>query len=475
MLNKLKENWFFYLIILQPILDIVAYFQKDNIVGSLAGYSRLIVMFIVPVLVLIMTKKKKNFILWMSAIAIFSLLHIVNSYRVGYISLYQDVAYLLRVIQMPILAVSFMYYIKSDHYIEMTSKSFVINAVVIFVTMSIAHLTGTADWSYEGYNIGLKGWFANSNSQSIIIITLVPFVLYYTLLKNKIWVTTALSLLACFLLISNGTKAAYYSIFLIFGGFAVFLILEYFMHKKNGEKLKLFSILCFVVLCVGSFFAYPLTPRYDMDTYYNNYVENDQAEMDDDLKKMNMSSGKVTLEEILADPIRKQELIDYYGPKLNEEMVERFGVETVLEAYGWWPDSQKLTDMRFKKVTYANLLWEESDSVTKFVGFEYSRIHGFDLENDYPAIYFYYGYIGMGLYIAFLLYFIYLVIVKCVKDFKGVFNSFNFTLLLTYALQLGLAQFSGAILRRPNVSIYMSIIMALIYYQCKKNSKDVVE
>ena len=38
-------------------------------------------------------------------------------------------------------------------------------------------------------------------------------------------------------------------------------------------------------------------------------------------------------------------------------------------------------------------------------------------------------------------------------------------LLLCLMLQLGLAQFSGALLRRPNVSIYLSLVLGLIYYQ----------
>lgn len=39
---------------------------------------------------------------------------------------------------------------------------------------------------------------------------------------------------------------------------------------------------------------------------------------------------------------------------------------------------------------------------------------------------------------------------------------------MVYVLQLGLAQFSGAILRRPNASIYLALVVALIFYQCQK-------
>ncbi len=89
----------------------------------------------------------------------------------------------------------------------------------------------------------------------------------------------------------------------------------------------------------------------------------------------------------------------------------------------------------------------------------------YDMENDWPALFYYYGYIGFALYAAFVLYFIYLIIRRLVKDLKGSFTVENFTLLLCLALMLGLAQFSGAALRRPNVSIYLSLTLALIYYK----------
>ena len=38
-------------------------------------------------------------------------------------------------------------------------------------------------------------------------------------------------------------------------------------------------------------------------------------------------------------------------------------------------------------------------------------------------------------------------------------------LLLCLVLQIGLAQFSGAILRRPNVSVYLALVLAVIHYQ----------
>ena len=171
------------------------------------------------------------------------------------------------------------------------------------------------------------------------------------------------------------------------------------------------------------------------------------------------------------DAEKKAFIIEYYTPLLNEDLVNRFGAERVLREYGYLPSSRDLSDVRRLKRMYSKMVWEESDQLTKFVGFEYSSIHGYDLENDYPALFYYYGYIGFGLYVIFILYFVYLIFKTTCINFKSVFTSFNFAILLTFALQLVAAEFSGDILRRPNVSIYLSIIIALLYYQCKQNSQ----
>ena len=118
-----------------------------------------------------------------------------------------------------------------------------------------------------------------------------------------------------------------------------------------------------------------------------------------------------------------------------------------------------------------SLLWQqECDWLTHLVGFEVSQI-GFDgthdLENDWPALFFYYGYVGFALYVGFVLFFLFRIARRLREDFKGSLTAENFTLALVLALQLGLAQFSGALVRRPNVSIYLALILALIWYQTR--------
>jgi len=477
MIDRLKKNWFLYLMILQPILDIIAFFQQDNVIGSFAGYSRLLVMCILPLFVLWKTPKKKSFLLFFVVIAIYCLAHVINSYRVGYISMFQDVAYMARVVQMPILAISFLYIIDTDAYADMTKKAFYINLMVIFISMIVAYLTNTADDTYGIYGYGLKGWFANSNSQSIIIMTLIPLALEFAMSKKKVWLFVLTALIAWFMLISNGTKVGYLSIFVIFGGYCGYYLLVHFLKLYRLTSLRKIAIVLYVVLMAGSVLGYSLTPRYAMSHLYDTTREEDQKKIDEDLQEIDKEH--MTLDDLFADPSKKAQIIEYYTPLLNQDMVKRFGTERVLREYGYLPTAWIMTDIRRLKIMYSDMIWEDSDTLTHLFGFEYTNVRTggekeFDLENDYPALFYYYGYVGISLYIGFLAYFVLLIVKKVITDAKGALTSLNFALLITYGLQLGAAEFSGAILRRPNVSIYMSLILALICFKCKKKKADAI-
>lgn len=468
LMNIQKEKKIFLgLIILQPIFDIIAYFQYNNVIGSLAGYSRLLVMLILPIYVLIKTNKKKTYLLIMGSIGIFSLLHIVNGFRVGYNNMFQDIAYLLRVIQMPVLTVSFIYYMRmNDDYMNVSSKGYFLNCIIVTVVIIISTLTNTNETTYA--EVGLLGWFGNSNSQSIILTCLVPFALYFLLKKEVVWQFLLGLVMTTFMLLSNGTKGAYYSAFLIYIGFACFMLFKALINKKLPPRFQIFAILLFFCASAASAALYPITPRYFMDNEYFSARANEEEEMAVELEKITNPENKEGNVLDVNDPIVYNELVTYYEPKMNKGIVKKFGVDRVLKAYGYTPDPYTLSDNRLVKRMYAQFIWDDSDFITKLIGFEFSKIDDFDLENDFPAIYYYYGYIGFVLYCGFLLYFFFQLLLRVIKHFKSAMTVRNFTLLLTLCLLLGLAQYSGALLRRPNGSIYLSIVLALIYIECKR-------
>lgn len=143
---------------------------------------------------------------------------------------------------------------------------------------------------------------------------------------------------------------------------------------------------------------------------------------------------------------------------------------------------------------YAKLMWEEKDFLTRLLGFEYSdMIYGdtiYDLENDFPAVFYFCGYIGFGLYMVFLALFVVMIFwafgqdvaaawraqkdkgrpkpVRALCAFGGGVQRFLTVEMgavgMTFLLAAIAAQISGNVLRRPNVTAYFAIAAAYLCY-----------
>lgn len=469
--KNFQEYWLLYLIVVQPLLDILAYWQ-NNSVGTAAGWIRMFILFVLPFYILATTRKRRPFLIAMGIILLFCALHVLNCFRVGYISIFQDVTYLLRIVQMPVLAICFLHYIRDERTKGLVVKGFLINGLIIVVSMVVAFLTHTGDFTYQAYGVGFTGWFSNTNSQSIIIISLVPLAMYYAVRSSKKLCRIAVPIVIFAILMLNGTKACYYTAYLVFAGLSIFLIAEYLLKRKNGARLDILAVCLFGVLLVLVKVVYPYTPRAKMDSSYSLSVTQDQKDIDQEMGNVASNPGgtkkpasEATLEaryDHLSEKTKK-----FYQERLDKALVSRFGLRQVLLKYGVTPSAQTLSDVRFKKTVYAKCVWENSDNLTKIVGFEYTNMNlgeCFDLENDWPAIFYYCGYLGFALYVLFILSFVFLLARHLIRNFRDAFTLGRFCVGITFVLQIALAQYSGAILRRPNVSIYMSLIIALIYY-----------
>ncbi len=464
-------NWLCCLIAAQPLLDALAYWNRNS-VATAAGYIRLIIMAALPVVLLIRLEKKRAFALSLAVIGAYSALHVLNGFRVGYISLYFDAAYLAKVVQMPVLAVCFVSCIRDGRMKDQAVRGVLAAGALTLALLALACLTGTANATY-GEGLGVSGWVIDDNrcANSIIFVTLSCFGMYWALKSEKRYINLLVPSLIAFVLIINGTKACYAGLFALLIAYGVFLLLEKPVLKKPLRKVPL---LVLALLIAVSAAVYPISPRAKVDAALAQTSGGKQGEIEATAAQRGYDVAAMTPEERLGTP-EVREIFEYYYYRymvgVIPDIFDRFGFEAVLRYFDMTTDVAELIDTRNIKLAYSALLFDRADALTKLVGFEVTEIGTDgtrDLENDWPAILYYYGYIGLALYVSFVLYFIYLALRRLAEDFKGSFTLFNFCLLLCLMLQIGLAQFSGAILRRPNVSIYMAVVLALIYFQTRR-------
>lgn len=472
-INTLKDNLLLIILVMQPFLDVLAYIQRDH-TTSAAGYIRLALTVCMPLYTLIFTKRKKQFLGAVGIIAVFSFLHILNSLRGGLSGIFSDTKYLLLVVHMPVLFFSFLFLYEKDSLKKQITTALIINIIATVLLFYISYFLGSGNCTYPLFNMGWTGWYVIPNAQSLVLVSLLPFAVFFSIKYCK-YFFPLVCLPLIYMYTINGTKAAFGSLLATFVAVAGFVLAELLFVKRN--LFRVYTVLMAVCLLGVSLLCYTYSPRQIIDSTAESNRLQEQSDIDELLK--------AEIEENLENNDNDLKNKNYiYVQYINPNLIDRFGADRVLEAYGENLNSYGLSNMRLKKLIFAGLTWEDCDFATRLVGFNYTKMQyngdNFDLENDPQAILYYYGYIGAALYIVFLGYYVARTIKQLISHFKDTFNLFNFIILLTLALQIFAAAYSGYCLRRPNVSIYMMVVLLLIHCQTeplfkKKSSNSLTE
>ena len=460
-----QAHWLTLLIAAQPLLDALAFWTAND-AATPAGYLRLGLLVLLPLLVFLRGSGRKTLLMSLGVMALFSLLHVLNGFRVGPISPVFDIQYLVKVLQMPVLAVCLVILVRDEATKDQALRGILYAGGITLGLLLLARLTGTGNVTY-GEGLGYSGWVIDDNrtANSILLVTLGVFAVGWAIQsESRLWQAVIPAVVTAVYL-TNGTKACYFSLYAIFGTYAVYLLLAKLL---RGETIKRFAVLWLALLMVFATVIYPWTPRCKVTGAIAKTAASGEIEATLALKGYDVST--MSFEERYHNPEVK-EVFEYYYYRyfigVLPDIFDRFGMDRLLIHFKMTTDAARLIDTRQIKLAYSSLLWQDCDFLTHLVGFEVSQL-GFDgthdLENDWPALFFYYGYLGFALYAGFVLFFLVKVAQRLRLEGLGCVTAENVTLMLALGLQLGLAQFSGALVRRPNVNIYLALILALLYY-----------
>ena len=490
------------LLVIQPMMDVLSYVLGELGSNTLSTLLRFFMLALVAALGFFVSGKKKVYFLFYGAVALFWIAHMLNCRRIGYQSFVADTANFLRILNFPIFTLSFITFFQQGKEIQKSIYlGFAINCAEVLVFTALPWLTGHPVYTYETLRVGVLGWFSTPSAQSAIIVLVIPIALLWVYRSGKYFLFVLGALLAFALMFVTGTKLTFYSIFIIAGAYAFLLALN----LKKGS-LKYVAPLLLVMAATFLFrHQSPMALREQMSAYArNNYgalvsesLMNSGADEDLIRTIRNGFDAANTSEEKL-EQIRRT-LVGVYTDKrvygtFLKNMHDRFGVYNVMAAYDYTTEPSILSDSRMRKSIFAKLVWEERDFTTRLLGFEYSdMIMGddiYDLENDFPAVYYFCGYIGFGLYLLFFFYLAFIIlraffrdVAACVAERKGKqgnpvlkgAGSFwqgvkRFLTLemgavgMTFLLAIIAAQISGNVLRRPNVTVYFAAASACVYH-----------
>ena len=320
---------------------------------------------------------------------------------------------------------------------------------IIATVALLSALTGTNPYTYPDKRIGLCGWFYFANSQSAILSMLVPLALCPALRSGQIrrWLPIAVvgfAELFCF-----ATRLAYMSLFVTAIGMVITLALT----KRGSAKVCAVLLLCAAVCAAG----YTVSPIH----------RNQQA--------------------VAANAVRKQENIDrlvaqgkaefgdqgyaYLTYAYDEYLggtVERYGLEATAEMYGYSTKAADITNVRTIKINYCRLMLNTEPLTSRLFGLSYDEMtyHGYcyDVENDFHGIAYLYGWAGLACLLAFLGYFLVIIVCALIRNARRYFTVEVCTCGVALCTALAHIYNTAGVLRRPNASFYLCLILASIWY-----------
>lgn len=490
------------LLVIQPVMDVLSYFLGEMGSNALSTALRFLLLAAVAFLGFFVSSKKRIYFLFYGAVALFWIAHMLNCRRIGYQSFVADTANFLRILNFPIFTLSFVTFFQKGKEIQKSIYlGFAVNLGEVLLFTALPWILGRPVYTYGVLQVGILGWFSVPSAQSAIIVLLVPLALLWAYRTGKYPVFLGVMVLGFGLMFVTGTKLTFYSIFIIGGAYGFLFALN--LKKKS---LKYIGPLLLALILVFLFrHQSPMSLREQMSAYArNNYgalvaesLENSGADADLIRTIQNGFDAANTSEEKL-EQIRRS-LIGVYTDKevygvFLKNLHDRFGVYNVMAAYGYTTEPSILSDSRMRKSIFAKLVWEEKDFTTRLLGFEYSDMlmggEIYDLENDFPAVYYFCGYLGFGLYLLFFAYLAFIIlraffrdIAACIAERKGKpgnpvlkgAGSFwqgvqRFLTIemgavgMTFLLAIIAAQISGNVLRRPNVTVYFAAASACVYH-----------
>lgn len=264
-LRNLKANleyFFVILIVLQPFLDIFAYF---DIPISRIFRPIILLIGIIYILVIENNKAKKYTMIYLVTVGLFMILSLVNNFILKEnFAFFSEINLIVRTLYFIELLIVYFFVFQSikqnNGYWEIkVFRNIFYSMAIIGVVMLIATLTNTGERSYGALaKLGHSGWFFSANDLSAILAMCFGSVLLYLSYKERL--SDKLRLLPIVVLISwamltIGTKVALGGLII---GFGTFLAIILFKSIKNRKELSNFII--YFVVFVGIVLYIPFSP-----------------------------------------------------------------------------------------------------------------------------------------------------------------------------------------------------------------------
>lgn len=456
----------FLLCVSQPLLDVLSYwvyyFELSNTVTLLI---RLLMLAAIALTGFVLSQKKTIYYILAGILSLLTAGHIWACLQAGYDQVVSDLTNLVRIYQFPIATVCFITFLRTEPktYTALRHGIFASLCVIALVEL-LSLVTGTDPHTYANKSLGLLGWFYLPSAQSAILSCIVPISLAWCLEK---WrdrpVCLLTSCLGCLgILFILGTRLSYLALFATGVGLTITLLIVD-RTQKRPILILLLCTCCFIA-------ALPLSAMYRNQTLVAENAIKKQELIDTLVAEDEAKAVKAGLTGEALELARLEGAYEHYLGGL----VHRYGPERVAQQYDYSDRASDLADVRRMRISYCALMQEDLPLSAKLFGMELGDLtyedYIYDVENDLHGIYYLTGAAGLCMLLAFLAWFVFLILRALIQDFKRQFTVQAAGWGIALLTSLTHIYATAGVLRRPNVSIYLSITLACILHLTRKNA-----
>lgn len=411
------EKFFMTFILLQPLLDISAYFGLP-----VSEVVRMAALGIGGIYLLFFTKLNKKVVLYFSLLGGYTIIHLlVNFFMKEPYSLIDEMIYVVKtlyfVIVLFVYIKVFQSFQKHPKWKNIVFRNVAISITMIVIVLGIAEITDTGKRSYDMLaKSGHTGWFFSGNELSAIMAMGVAFFTYQIIhlsSKNKLWQWLSIIplLLTSWAMMTIGTKVGFGSLIII-----TVVMLGYLVFRSIQQNKIHFQLTTWIIVVIGIIVFTPITA---IGQNLNiNYPDN--VNVPSTLVK---KTNKVKANEEVV-PVR---VLSGREDFLNE----------AINQYKEAPIAQKVFGMG--------------------MGGNYKQEAKL-VEMDFFDLFFNFGVIGFLLLLAPVIYFMW-------NTLKNIYHTkkitFEFTLIIiSIGIGLGTAFVAGHVLSSPAASFYLALAIA---------------
>lgn len=467
-LARLLPTFVIILMAIQPLMDILSFWtDRLGMSNTITLLLRFAVFAVVCLLGFFTSTRKKVYGIAVAACAVLLIGHCISCFIVGYQRIVYDLTNFVRVVQMPLFVLCFISFLRAN---DKCGRAFetglLLDFWIITASVIVSVLTHTSSATYQSTNVGILGWYSFGNAQSAIMSILAPIVILLCYRRRQFLLFTLTSVAALGQLYLMGTRLAFFSIAVAALGVPLVLLLT-----RQAKTSKRYIAVLFILLAVCCAFV-KQSPMYANQHVYQTVMSNKQNDANVMIQRTEVSKKTDTDFSPQNRYHALSNIYNFYSPKL----CQRFGTARVMSAYDYSSQVTDITATRHRKIVFCSMLLDEHPFLSRIFGMELSRMAFdgdiYDVENDFHGIYFLYGWAGLALMLAFIGYFLYLIAKCLIKDWRKYFTTEAGACGISLCLCLVYAYCTAGMLRRPNASIYMSVLLAMVYYLTQMRSEQ---